>query len=86
LNFYLSALDEYVKMPNENPSVGIILCKKAKKTTVEFAVRDFNKPMGVATYRLGGKIPEPYDSLVPVIDGVQEILLHSTESEEGRSE
>jgi predicted nuclease of restriction endonuclease-like (RecB) superfamily len=86
LNFYLSALDEYVKMPDENPSVGIILCKKAKKTTVEFAVRDFNKPMGVATYRLGGKIPEPYDSLIPVIDGVQEILLNSTEPKERESE
>jgi predicted nuclease of restriction endonuclease-like (RecB) superfamily len=40
LSFYLSALDEYVKLPEENSSIGIILCKEADKTTVEFAIRD----------------------------------------------
>jgi predicted nuclease of restriction endonuclease-like (RecB) superfamily len=82
LNFYLTALDEYEKMPDENPSVGIILCRKAKKTIVEFAVRDFNKPMGVATYKLGKDIPEPYQSLIPVIDGVQQILSGIDDAEE----
>ncbi|GHU62292.1 hypothetical protein AGMMS49983_03490 [Clostridia bacterium] len=81
LNFYLSALDEYVKKPDENPSVGIILCKEAKKTVVEFAVRDFNKPIGVSTYTLGNKIPEAYQALIPVIDGVQQ-LLSENEGEE----
>jgi predicted nuclease of restriction endonuclease-like (RecB) superfamily len=74
LNYYLSALDEYVKMPNEKPSIGILLCREAKKTIVEFAVRDFNKPMGVATYRTDRDIPKEYKSLVPVIDGVQQLL------------
>ena len=46
LNFYLSALDEYVKLPHENPSIGIILCKDRDSKTVEFAFRDINKPMG----------------------------------------
>ena len=50
LNFYLSALDEYVKLPNENPSIGIILCKSKSDKIVELSFRDTSKPMGVATY------------------------------------
>jgi hypothetical protein len=73
LNFYLSALDEFVKLPDENPSIGIVLCKKAKKALVEFAVRDFKKPMGVALYKTKNEIPDKYESLLPIIEGVQQI-------------
>lgn len=51
LNFYLSALDEYVKFPDENPSIGIILCRSKDDKVVEFAFRDTFKAMGVATYK-----------------------------------
>jgi len=74
LSFYLSALDKYVKKPNENKTIGILLCQEMNQTVVELAVQDYNKPMGVATYRLGTGIPEPYTTLVPLIDGVQQIL------------
>jgi hypothetical protein len=74
LNFYLSALDEYVRKPHENKSIGLLLCKDVKKTIVELAVRDFGKPMGVATYRSLKNIPEEYKSLKPFIAGVREIL------------
>ena len=78
LSFYLSALDKYVRKPHENKSIGILLCEEMKnKTVVELAVQDYDKPMGVATYRLGTGIPEPYSSLVPLIDGVQQILSDS---------
>jgi len=77
LSFYLSALDKYVKKPNENKSIGILLCEEMNRTVVELAVQDYDKPMGVATYRLGTEIPEPYTSLIPVIDGVQKILLEN---------
>ena len=60
LNFYLSALDEYVKLPHENPSIGIILCKDRDSKTVEFAFRDINKPMGAATYRTSSELPKEY--------------------------
>jgi predicted nuclease of restriction endonuclease-like (RecB) superfamily len=82
LNFYLSALDEYVKLPDENPSIGIILCKEAQKTLVEFAVRDFKKPMGVAVYKTKNEIPPEYKSLLPIIDGVQQLLDYEDESED----
>lgn len=74
LNFYLSALDEYVRKPHENNAIGLLLCKDTKKSIVELAVRDFNKPMGVATYRTLKNIPKEYQSLKPLIAGVQEIL------------
>ena len=77
LSFYLSALDKYVRKPNENKSIGILLCEEMNHTVVELAVQDYDKPMGVATYRLGTEIPEPYTSLIPVIDGVQKILLEN---------
>jgi predicted nuclease of restriction endonuclease-like (RecB) superfamily len=75
LSFYLSALDKYVRKPNENKSIGILLCREMNRTVVELAVQDYDKPMGVATYRLGADIPAAYASLIPVIDGVQKILL-----------
>ena len=57
LNFYLSALDEQLKHPDENQSIGLLLCQEASRTIVELAIRDFNKPIGVETYRLGKDIP-----------------------------
>jgi predicted nuclease of restriction endonuclease-like (RecB) superfamily len=75
LSFYLSVLDKYVRKPNENKSIGILLCEDMKRTMVELAIQDYSKPMGVATYRLGTDIPEPYTTLIPLIDGVQQILL-----------
>ncbi|MCL2411457.1 MAG: PDDEXK nuclease domain-containing protein [Treponema sp.] len=77
LSFYLSALDKYVRKPNENKTIGILLCQEMNRTVVELAVQDYDKPMGVATYRLDTNIPEPYSSLIPVIDGVQKILIES---------
>jgi len=48
---YLRILDDEEKLPSENPSVGIILCKKADKAYVDYVLQDYLKPMGVATYQ-----------------------------------
>lgn len=74
LNFYLSALDEYVKRPYENASIGIILCKESNRKIVELAVRDFNKPMGVATYTTNEKLPEQYKRALPDFEELKKIL------------
>ncbi|MDR3704935.1 MAG: PDDEXK nuclease domain-containing protein [Paludibacteraceae bacterium] len=74
MNLYLSALDEYVKQPHENASIGIILCKEKNNTIVEFAFRDFSKPMGVATYKTASELPEPYKSLQINKDALNELL------------
>jgi hypothetical protein len=79
LSFYLSALDKYVRKPDENKTIGILLCQEMNRTVVELAVQDYDKPMGVTTYRLGTGIPEPYKTLIPLIDGVQQIVLENGE-------
>ncbi|MBR1835892.1 MAG: DUF1016 family protein, partial [Kiritimatiellae bacterium] len=82
LELYLSALDATMKHPDENPSIGLLLCEKMNKGFVEFAVRDKSKPLGIATYRTLRSIPEPYKSLAPVIDGVKKVLTQAGGSSE----
>lgn len=74
LNGYLSALDQFVKKPHENPSIGIVLCRDMNKAFVEFAIRDYNKPMGVATYRTSSGIPEKYRKALPDIEDLRKLL------------
>jgi len=74
LSLYLSALDKYEKKPNENPTVGILLCEEMNKPFVQLAVQDISKPIGIATYKTIRSIPKPYRALAPVIDGVRKAL------------
>ena len=74
LNFYLSALDEQERKSGENPSIGILLCREANKSVVELAIRDYTKPMGVATYRTAEDLPGNYKVLAPIIEEVPGIL------------
>jgi predicted nuclease of restriction endonuclease-like (RecB) superfamily len=77
MQFYLAALDDLVRMADENPSIGIILCKSKDKTIVEYALRESNKPIGVATYRivtvlpseLKGQLPEP-EQVAKLLEGI----------------
>ena len=75
LNMYLQLLDDYVKKPYENPSIGIILCRSADKTYVEYAVRDYEKPMGVATYKTLADMPEKLRKALPSIEEIEEKLV-----------
>jgi len=74
MNLYLSALDEYVKQPHENPSIGIILCKEKNNKIVEFSFRDTSKPMGVVTYKTYKDLPENYKKMLPNFDQLKELL------------
>jgi len=74
LQFYLSALDEYVRLPDEFPSIGILLCKEANRGIVEFAVRDYTKPMGVATYRTRNEMPETWQKALPDVEDMKKLL------------
>ena len=74
LNFYLSALDKLMKKPDENPTIGLLLCEEVNKPVVELAVQGYSQPIGIATYQALKKIPEPYKTLAPVIDGVRRVL------------
>lgn len=74
MQFYLAALDAQVRMPDENPSIGIILCKSKKRTIVEYALRESNKPIGVATYRIVSSLPEDLRSQLPSPEQVARLL------------
>ena len=74
LNFYLSALDEYVKLPDENPSIGIILCKSKSDKIVELSFRDTSKPMGVATYRTSSELPKELRDALPDMEDLKKLL------------
>lgn len=65
LQFYLTALNETVKTEDENPSIGIIICKGKDRTTVEYALKDMNSPMGVASYTLKDELPQDMRELLP---------------------
>ena len=62
------------KKPHENPSIGIVLCQDANRQFVEIMVRDYDKPMGVATYRTAQEMPENLRKTLPDIDKLQNLL------------
>lgn len=74
MNLYLSALDEMVKQPHENPSIGIILCKEKNNKIVEFVFRDTSKPMGVVTYKTYNDLPEAYKNILPDTETLKSLL------------
>lgn len=65
MQFYLTALDRQVRQRDENPSIGIILCKDKKRTVVEYALHDARKPIGVATYQIRKTLPKSLAGQLP---------------------
>ena len=57
INFYLNLLDDKVKLPDKNPSIGLVLCREKDNVVVEYALRTIKKPVGVAEYYLTRKLP-----------------------------
>ena len=74
MQFYLSALDEALKLPDENPSIGIIICKSKNRTRVEYTLRTSNMPIGVATYSFHDSLPDEMRSLLPSPSEIAEIV------------
>ena len=71
---YLRILDDKVKKPHENPSIGIVLCKEANRSFVEYVMQDYDKPMGVATYTTTKEIPEMLKDTLPDMDELKKLL------------
>jgi len=65
MQFYLNLLNDTVKLPDENPSIGIIICKSKKRTRVEYALKNTNQPIGVSTYSLTHTLPKELEGLLP---------------------
>ncbi len=81
LALYLSALDKLEKKPDENPTIGLLLCEEMNKPFVQLAVQDISKPIGIATYKTLRSIPKPYKTLAPVIEGVRQVLAQAHDRE-----
>lgn len=71
LNFYLTALDEQVKAPEDNPSIGLILCRDRNNLVAEYALRDLNKPIGISRYELSATLPEELRTSLPTLEEVE---------------
>jgi len=79
MNFYLSALDDLVRHPQDQPSVGIILCRGKKRMIGEYALRDMSKPIGVSAYKLTEALPKQLKESLPALKDL-EAQLESVES------
>ena len=71
---YLRILDDEVRKPNENPSIGIVLCKSANKKFVEYVIQDYDKPMGVATYKTSADMDDRLKKLLPPVEDLKKLL------------
>ena len=74
LSTYLSALDTHIRKSHENPSIGILLCRDMNQSFVEFAIRDYDKPLGVATYRTSDEMPKRLKQALPDIEELKKLL------------
>ncbi len=74
LNFYLAAVDAQIKSPDDNPTIGLLLCKTKKRLVAEYALSGIDKPMGVAEYQLVKALPEPLDACLPTIEALEQEL------------
>ncbi|SNR97030.1 Predicted nuclease of restriction endonuclease-like (RecB) superfamily, DUF1016 family [Belliella buryatensis] len=74
LNFYLSAVDSQLKLPSDNSSIGLILCKDKDKIEAEYALRDIQKPIGISEYLLTQNLPENFKSQLPTVEQLENQL------------
>ena len=71
LGFYLSAVDAQIKHPDDQPTIGLLLCKSKNSVVAEYALRDSNKPIGVAEYQLVQSLPERLQTNLPSIKEIE---------------
>lgn len=74
MEFYLAILNDTVKLPHENPAIGIIICKNKDRTIVEYALKTATLPIGVATYQTTNILPDAYKTLEPSMEIISQKL------------
>jgi hypothetical protein len=78
LNFYLSVVDDLLRHPTDNPSIGLILCKGKNNITAEYSLKNIKAPIGLAEYKLERAIPENLKSVLPTIEEIEAELNRPT--------
>ncbi|HEY3416358.1 MAG TPA: PDDEXK nuclease domain-containing protein [Armatimonadota bacterium] len=81
MNFYLSAVDDLLRHPDDKPSIGIILCKDNNKVVAEYALRDMSKPIGVSGFHITEALPEQLQGSLPTIEALEAGLETSSDAE-----
>ncbi len=71
INFYVNVIDDKLRRPHDNPTIGIILCRSKKKSVVEYALRGMNQPISVSTYRTTAMLPEEFKAKLPSVEDLQ---------------
>ena len=74
LNFYLSAVDSLLKRDDDQPTIGLLLCRDKNNIEVEFTLRDMNKPMGVSEYTLVETLPDNLKGALPMVEEIESDL------------
>jgi hypothetical protein len=71
MSFNISPVDDLLRHPDDQPTIGMILCKTKNQTIVEYALREMNKPIGVSTYQLRDTLPEQLQGSLPTIEQLE---------------
>jgi len=71
LNFYLSAVDEMLKKEEDNPSIGLLLCKNKNNIIAEYSLRDMSKPIGISEYKITNNLPAEFEKQLPSVKDIQ---------------
>ncbi|MEO7032377.1 MAG: PDDEXK nuclease domain-containing protein [Polyangiaceae bacterium] len=79
LSFYLTAVDAQVKAEQDGPTIGLLLCKSKNRVVAEYALRDTNKPIGVAEYQLVESLPKELETSLPSIEQIERELARGSE-------
>ena len=74
MNFYLSAVNNLLRHPDDQPSIGLILCKTKNRVVAEYALEDYSKPIGISEYRLAESLPEKLQGSLPTIEELESEL------------
>lgn len=71
LNFYISAVDDLIKTKQDNPTIGLLLCKNKRGMIAEYSLRDIEKPIGVSEYKLFKNLPKEYENILPSAEDIE---------------
>ena len=74
LSFYLSVVDDLIKEPHHNPTIGLLLCEEKNKVVAEYALKNISGPMGVSDYELSRIVPRALQSGLPAVEIIEEKL------------
>ena len=80
MNFYLSAINNLLRHPDDLPSIGLILCKTKNQVVAEYALEDYSKPIGISEYRLAESLPEMLEGSLPTVEELENELGSAAEA------